>query len=108
VRGGVEGGSRGGGERCEQCEGHGRLVERSLMTADGCAVSACGEEGLWACESALLSYSECEVTLLVLIAVRVRVRVNKHIRIIRKEIEAHCRGGSLRRVYDAHGIFSGA
>jgi hypothetical protein len=36
-------------------------VERSLTSVDGCVVRECGEEGFWACESALLRWSDCQV-----------------------------------------------
>ena len=65
------GGGGGGGwdeqrsarDMCSQCLGEGRLVERSMTAVDGCVVRGCGEEGLWACESALLSWRVCEVWL---------------------------------------------
>ena len=56
-------GGRGGGEGlCSQCREEGRMVERSVTTAVGCAVRGCGEEGLWACESALLLWDDCQVS----------------------------------------------
>ena len=65
------GGGGGGGwdeqrsarDMCAQCIREGRLVERSMTAVDGCVVRGCGEEGLWACESALLSWRVCEVWL---------------------------------------------
>ena len=64
------------------------MVERSVTTVEGCAVRGCGEEGLWACESALLIWGDCQVSVYVrcartvaLAGMRARVGVYMRVRV---------------------------
>jgi hypothetical protein len=71
----VEGGGGGGGGLCSRCKEEGRMVERSVTTVEGCSVRECGEEGLWAAESALLIWSDCQVSVCALVCACVRACV---------------------------------
>ena len=51
------------------------MVERSVTTVEGCAVRGCGEEGLWAAESALLIWADCQVSVRALVCACVRACV---------------------------------
>jgi hypothetical protein len=71
----VDGGGGGGGGLCSRCKEEGRMVERSVTTVEGCTVRGCGEEGLWAAESALLIWSDCQVSVCALVCACVRACV---------------------------------